>query len=484
MPCKTVCFLGDSAYLTALSYRQCSGRAGRRGFDLFGNVIFHGLSKAKVNRLISSRLPSLNGHFPISTSLVLRLFSLLDGSKESKYSNQAVNQLLSQPRLFLGGNSFKEQVLHHLRFSIEYLRRQHLIDGQGRAINFAGLVGHLYYTENSAFAFHALLQEGVFHTICKDYVYKPEKTCLTLMLVLAHLFGKRRCKRPKELGPVMAEIIRRSPSEVYLKPLPAIARQALLKHNETTLEVFTGYVSTFANEYCKDIPDNQLPFTKKAIGKTPVTISDGPVSARSTFYRLSGHEDTFTSIEDLANSARSGVFLESSAIPIIDVEYKHYNSYLVDFYKHGSLQPLVTANGLRRNDIWFMLNDFSMILATIITSIKNFLSQDENGGSAEDMLDIMGLEEGEAVETDIETNDGSNSDSGSTIDEDDDSDITSINHAALRDPGGMLKVLIAFIRVKEKFDAKLAAIAATKRPDRTKQKVKKPKLRVGRDDGY
>ncbi|KAK6533932.1 hypothetical protein TWF281_005275 [Arthrobotrys megalospora] len=471
MPCKTVGFVGDSVYLTALAYRQCSGRAGRRGFDLFGNVVFHGLSEAKVNRLISSRLPSLQGHFPISTSLVLRMFSLIDGSQESMYSQKAISQLLSQPRLFLGGDSFKEQVLHHLRFSIEYLRRQHLIDAKGKPINFAGLVGHLYYTQNSAFAFHVLLKEGVLHTICKDVDKKPQGTSLMLMSIMAHIFGRRRCKAPAELDQARAEIIRRSPSDVYLSPLPEIAREALVKHNEETLKTFTGYAATFAKEYCQTIPDNVLPFTKKKIGSSVVKEDGVDTHVRSTFYRISGATDTFASVEDLSTSTRNGVFLESSAIPIIDVKEEFLNAYLLDFYKHGSIHPLVSANGLRKNDVWFMLNDFSMILATIVTSIKNFFAEKDVGGSDEDLLELLAMEEGEGAEIE----DG---EVGLGSEDEGDFDVSRVNHAAFEDPNGMLKVFKAFVLLKSQFDQKLAAIGATKRPER-KGKPRKPRLRVG-----
>ncbi|KAK6333848.1 hypothetical protein TWF730_004030 [Orbilia blumenaviensis] len=473
MPCKTVGFIGDSVYLTALAYRQCSGRAGRRGFDLFGNVVFHGLPQAKVNRLISSRLPSLQGHFPISTSLVLRMFSLIDGSRESPYSQKAINQLLSQPRLFLGGKRFREQVLHHLRFSIEYLRRQHLIDAKGRPINFAGLVGHLYYTQNSAFAFHALLKDGVLHSVCKDIDSKPQGTTLMLMSIMAHIFGRRRCKPLAELGPLMAEIIKRSPSDVYLSPLPKIARKALTEHNEETLKTFVGYAATFTKEYCKNIPDNVLPFTNKKIGSSKAPEDEEEdTHVRSVFYRISGATDKFTSVEDLSSSTRNGVFLESSAVPIMDFGTGgHWNAYLLDFFKHGSIHPLVVANGLRKNDIWFMLNDFSMILATIVTSFKNFFAEKDIGGSDDEVLELLGMEEGEGQQ--LAEDEGE----GGGVEDDGEVDVLRMNHAAFEDPNGMLKVYKAFVQLKASFDQKLAAIAATKRPI-WKGKQKKPMLRV------
>ena len=195
MPCATVVFSGDSIFLTALNYRQAAGRAGRRGFDLLGNVVFQNLSHGKICRLLSSRLPDLNGHFPITTTLVLRLFSLLHESENSQYAVKAINSLLSQPRLYLDGPAFRDQVLHHLRFSIEYLRRQDLLSAQGAPINFAGLTSHLYFTENSSFALNALIKGEYFHDLCSEISTKESHVLRTLMVVMAHLFGRRPCRK-------------------------------------------------------------------------------------------------------------------------------------------------------------------------------------------------------------------------------------------------------------------------------------------------
>lgn len=222
MPCKTVVLSGDSAYLTALKFRQAAGRAGRRGFDFLGNVVFQGLSCQKVYRLLSSRLPDLNGHFLITTTLVLRLFILLHESKQAPYAVRAVNSILSCPRIYLGGPESKHTILHHLRFSIEYLRRNWLLDRQGAALNFAGIVAHLYYTENSSFAFHALLSGGYFHRLCKNINKRPTETLRTLMLVLSHIFGRQ---------PLRSSVLEswgardKSTSVVILPQLPIVQRR-------------------------------------------------------------------------------------------------------------------------------------------------------------------------------------------------------------------------------------------------------------------
>lgn len=63
MPCKTVVICCDSPYLSSLEYHQMAGRAGRRGFDNEGNVIFMGLNKRRQKTLLTSRLPIIDGKY-------------------------------------------------------------------------------------------------------------------------------------------------------------------------------------------------------------------------------------------------------------------------------------------------------------------------------------------------------------------------------------------------------------------------------------
>jgi len=394
MPCKTVIFSGDSVFLTALNYRQCAGRAGRRGFDLLGNVVFQGVSREKVCRLLSSRLPDLNGHFPLTTTLVLRLFTLLHDSKNSSYAVSAINALLSQPRMYMGGTSFKDQAMHHLRFSIEYLRRQYLLGSNGAPLNFAGLVSHLYFTENSSFAFHALLKEGYFHELCAGHETNEKVTLETLMLVMSHLFGRRYCRQADE--EYKSKVVKPSSSIVFLPEMPNKAANILRKHNKQTLDVYRTYVESFVDQHIKTT-DRKLPLTGIEVGGddtegASVLNSLPATKTRSAFVALSGLGDNFESISALCQTTRDGVFLEEAVIPHVSVHPDEtdspLNAWLLDFFKHGDVHTIERANGIRRSEIWFMLNDFSLVLATLIASIMGYMKLRE--GSDMEMLDLVG----------------------------------------------------------------------------------------------
>lgn len=422
MPCKTVVFFGDSVFLTALNYHQAAGRAGRRGFDLLGNVVFVGMSQERVYEIMSSRLPDLRGHFPLSTSLVLRTLSLLHHTKNSDFSVGAVQSLLSQTRLYLGGPSGQLSIKHHLRFSIEYLRRQHLLSEDGAPLNFAGLVGHLYFTENSAFAFHSLLKEGYFHKLCDKFRTASEATLLEIVLVLSHIFGRISTKTFKKDW--MAAVTR-SDSIVFLPPLPEDALQTLRQHNQETLDIFKTYVSTYVRQHLDDKPDMYLPFTKTAVGASKSDLREAslegilgeghnpPTKLRSPFQALSGYGDnTFGSIHELCDTVRSDVFLEESAIPYLslfpdDTSGVPWNAYLYDFFKHGDMEALVRDNHIKKGDVWFLLKDFSLVLATIVTSLTNFLDLDAGADSDLAMMDVQDAEDAARETSDaLEPDDG------------------------------------------------------------------------------
>ncbi|EPR78800.1 DEAD/DEAH box helicase [Spraguea lophii 42_110] len=71
MPCRSVIFAGDNVRLNPMNFRQMAGRAGRRGFDTIGNVIFLGISVNKIKNLLSSNIPDIQGNYSFINSNLL-----------------------------------------------------------------------------------------------------------------------------------------------------------------------------------------------------------------------------------------------------------------------------------------------------------------------------------------------------------------------------------------------------------------------------
>jgi len=207
---------------------------------------------------------------------------------------------------------------------------------------------------------------------------------------MSHLFGRRHCRQADE--EYVREIVKKSPSLVFLPSMPEHAANVLRRHNKTTLDIFTAYVRSFVDQHVQE-PDNTLPLTDVTVGAEASPKSESQnVKARSTFVALSGYDDKFESIHDLCSTSRSGVFLEEAVVPHVGLYPEDsdlpLNAYLYDFFMHGDVNALITANKIRRGDVWFVLNDLSMTLATITTSLSNFLGLATE--SDLDFIDVRG----------------------------------------------------------------------------------------------
>ena len=168
MPTKSVAFIQDSIYLDALQYRQASGRAGRRGFDIQGHVIFIDIPLAKISHLFMSAIPNIHAHFPTSVTFLLRLLHLCANAKDV---NDAINRslialqcsLMSQSRL--KSQLIDVQIRFHCLFTSDFLYRLNLIDRQGGLVGLAGLLSHLHYFEPACILLIYLMDNRLFNEV-------------------------------------------------------------------------------------------------------------------------------------------------------------------------------------------------------------------------------------------------------------------------------------------------------------------------------
>ena len=362
----------------------------------------------KCQRLVLSKLPSLGGNFPLTSTMVLRLLSLLRGSDDAPVACEAIKSILRLPQISFVSEASRDQLLHHIRFSIEYLRRSGLLDAEGNPINLSGVATHLYYTEPSNMALVALMRHGVLHRICLQGSLVAAKR--DLVSLLSHLFGRRYLPKAYASPKVLNAITMKSPSKVVLAPLPDDALKVLLEHEDHIKRVFTGYALAYVSHHAEVLKqDTQLPLSRKtlcpctgAADSTPfrerLRLTAVSSTARSPFIATSGHGDHFGSVKELCDTTWHALHLNEYAIPSMlpfttgngqdehDLEKFNLNAYLLDFYMHGQTAAIKVANGIREGELWYLLQDFSLTLKAIRTGLLQLLqkaSQDWNANRME-----------------------------------------------------------------------------------------------------
>eukprot|EP00478_Filoreta_tenera_P000035 GABV01000035.1.p1 GENE.GABV01000035.1~~GABV01000035.1.p1 ORF type:complete len:852 (-),score=295.83 GABV01000035.1:6-2429(-) len=433
MPCKSAIFCLDHPRLTPLTYRQCMGRAGRRGYDNVGYVGFFGVPPRKISYLMTSPLMDLHGHFPLSTGLSLRMVDFFSRSSSPKevalrlqglvkasyrvphYVPPTAETTTSPPsssdaKAQESGSSIprppadlallQKQISFHFRYSLEYLVQMGLVESpSARASGLASLISHLHPWEPGNFAFAAALESGLVHSVCRDFNAKgrQKQVAKQLLELLAYLFLPIPWPASKKAA-VEAASASSSPvpaaassHSVVLPPPPPKLDAMIARHNKITTSLFTEYCKLFAHTEFgggKRVPA-QLPVSARRVSSQETVdlpsgsdtvlgaLNEGKVDAeaRSPFAALLGKGDEFESAHELAHMAHPAIHMQAGSIPVLEFfdsrgQPLPLNAYAVDFYSSESYDSLLRYNGLSGAGAWDCLKEWSVLLDNMTHGIE------------------------------------------------------------------------------------------------------------------
>ncbi|XP_032154511.1 probable ATP-dependent RNA helicase DDX60-like isoform X5 [Sapajus apella] len=392
-PCKSVVFAQDSVYLDALNYRQMSGRAGRRGQDLLGDVYFFDVPLPKIKRLIASNVPELRGRFPLSITLVLRLMLLASKKDDPEDAKAKVLSVLKHSLLSFKRPRAMETLKLYFLFSLQLLIKEDSLDKKGNPKKFAGLVSYLHGHEPSNLVFVNFLKRGLFHNLCKPDFKGTQQFSQDVMeklvLVLANLFGRKYI--PAKFQNAHLSF---SQSKVILADLPEDFKAALHEYNLAVMKDFASFLLTASksvnmkNEY--QLPLSRIKFTGKKCGDSQLvshlmSCKEGRV-AISPFVCLSGNTDVDLLQPETVNQViLRTVGVSGTQAPLLwPWKFDHrgrrmpLNAYALNFYKHNCLTRLGQTNGMHMGQLLRCLKDFAFTIQAISDSLSELCENEHD----------------------------------------------------------------------------------------------------------
>uniref|UniRef100_A0A9L0QXP2 DExD/H-box helicase 60 n=1 Tax=Equus caballus TaxID=9796 RepID=A0A9L0QXP2_HORSE len=378
MPCKSVVFTEDSVFLDALNFRQMSGRAGRRGEDLIGNVFFYDIPLPKIQRLLKSNVPKLKGQFPLSISLVLRLMLLVAKANDKEDAKAKALSVLQHSLMSFKRPKIECMLKFYFIYSLQFLVTEGYLNEKCVPIGYTGLVSHLHYHEPANFVLVSLLVKGLFHKLCIPISIDGKQTFSedvmeTLVVVLANLFGRRY------LPPCVENFKKKfSPSIVTLDDLPKDFAAVVEEHNNRMQGNFGSFLLTISKladmrkEY--QLPLSEIDFSGKECEDSELVshLMPGAESrtAVSPFACLSNITDQ--DLFDINVAMLQTINLNVKNIPLLCLnKYDKtgrkcpLNAYALNFYKHGSLLALTLGNWLNMGDAFNLIRDFALVIQSV-----------------------------------------------------------------------------------------------------------------------
>eukprot|EP00698_Gefionella_okellyi_P021890 TRINITY_DN7176_c0_g1_i1.p1 TRINITY_DN7176_c0_g1~~TRINITY_DN7176_c0_g1_i1.p1 ORF type:complete len:1673 (-),score=350.74 TRINITY_DN7176_c0_g1_i1:51-5069(-) len=378
MPCRTVALVRDSPHLNVLGYRQMSGRAGRRGLDLQGEVIFYHVPATKITRLLCCPVPASEGEFSMSATLLLRMLQLHAQSSDPARDGASLVMIIKQP---LRTHATANKAIAHntmnmfLRFALEHLRHFGLINDQAVPIGLTPIVTHLHFTEPANFACVYLLQSGALRAICAPS--RPwQAIAVDLLVIMSTLFGQVRfnsnilgahCSTgyiPKGMLvlPALSASVQAVFDEYNHRVMTVyqqcqrgfILQQRDGAHNAATLPIsrvswpnaatFCAPADSIEAKLCENLPDDVVPNAFAMMN-------------RSKFHSLLH-----------ANDFADDLVLPPTALPKLDLSIP-CNAVFVDLFVHQSVDLLTTENGLSEGELFPMFQSFVLNLRAVDTAL-------------------------------------------------------------------------------------------------------------------
>lgn len=383
-PCRSVVLAGDHVLLNTTQFRQMMGRAGRRGLDYMGHLIFLSISMKKITRLMTSGMTVIKGNVQVDPITQLRLMQLYDFARHRNLKRNVeawqdrafamVERLYVNPLFFTGrqeveGGNFEPFMVEYVQMLLGFFHREGLHFSDRPSSLGSLLVDAMYIFRNAqvgteGFAFLSMITRKVFAQArfarrfanlapSDDAMSRDAKAEL-----LAYLFSvNKTCGVPLEIhrsalkDPVVMELWNNRNSgkqhRVVLAPLD-VCSPSMKPFQYTSVFRMISAFYTFLAGTLVEPAGQRLPFmtalTKK---RSPIfgTNSDMPLvaklrataepfAARNPFVAISGCGDHFINSHDLVTTLRNGLFCDLRLLPLLD---------LTDGCRHDNAQVLINA---------------------------------------------------------------------------------------------------------------------------------------------
>eukprot|EP00494_Astrolonche_serrata_P006572 UN06596 len=372
MPARSVVFAGDHPELNPQNYRQMMGRAGRRGYDNIGHVVFCGIRPRKVSYLMTSQLTSLTGHSPTTPSLCLKILQQEEEFVKKNECFLSMNNTIAptfDPRCT---KDLTPQIKRHFRFTLEYLYQFGLITNEGKCRGFGGVASTLLRYEPYNLIFVRLLESRELHKLVTNYTTKDktkqEAIAKKLLLVVCHVFTQIILPPERSIKPFQDK-----DSCVSLPELPDQIRRLLNQYDQETISLYQHYTKSLQDvELCKDFQKNQttLPLSNISFHKddpdrpenTMMSVigevhEQGPSVCTSRFANLSDPQDSFSTVQEIKTKLRDDFLLDMTILPENTMRDKRgrllrKNAFAYDFYCHEDYEMLFKKNFLRDGLAW------------------------------------------------------------------------------------------------------------------------------------